>query len=201
MQEAWVRFLGQEHPLEKKIATHSNILAWRTPWREEPSGPQSMGSQESDTTQQVNHQQTTWLLSHPPGPGWPSHAGLLGSHRGPRLCAAFSSASKSSLSPSIHTACSLCSWALIKIVTSPKTEITVWFFHCFSTSLLSFKSSKFTNQKLYFKQRTTDINTLNFKYNILLNIHYSTLKEKYLISIKLTRCSYLRWSNLSLVLK
>ena len=37
--------LGQEDPLEKEMATHSNILAWRIPWTEEPSGLHSMGSQ------------------------------------------------------------------------------------------------------------------------------------------------------------
>jgi len=44
MQETWVRFLGQEDPLEKKMATHSSILAWRIPWTEELGGLQSMGS-------------------------------------------------------------------------------------------------------------------------------------------------------------
>ena len=40
--------LGQEDPLEKGMATHSSILAWRNPWTEEPGGPQSMGSKELD---------------------------------------------------------------------------------------------------------------------------------------------------------
>ena len=45
-QEIWVQFLGQEDPLEKEIATHSSILAWRIPWtEEEPDGLQSMGLQ------------------------------------------------------------------------------------------------------------------------------------------------------------
>ena len=44
-QETWVRSLGQEDPLEKDMATHSSILAWRIPWTEEPGGLQSMGSQ------------------------------------------------------------------------------------------------------------------------------------------------------------
>ena len=44
MQETWVRSLGQEDPLEKEMATHSNILAWKIPWIEEPGGLQSMGS-------------------------------------------------------------------------------------------------------------------------------------------------------------
>ena len=51
MQETQVRFLGQEDPLEKKMATHSGILAWKIPWTEEPGGLQSMGLQESDMTQ------------------------------------------------------------------------------------------------------------------------------------------------------
>ena len=38
MWEAWVRSLGQKDPLEKGIATHSSILAWRIPWTEEPGG-------------------------------------------------------------------------------------------------------------------------------------------------------------------
>ena len=42
MQEMWVRSLGREDPLEKEMATHSSILAWETPWREEPGGLQSM---------------------------------------------------------------------------------------------------------------------------------------------------------------
>ena len=41
----WVRSLGQEDPLEEGRATHSNILAWRIPWTEEPGGLQSMESQ------------------------------------------------------------------------------------------------------------------------------------------------------------
>ena len=43
MQETWVRSLGQEDPLEKGMATHSNILAWRIPWTKEPGGLQTMG--------------------------------------------------------------------------------------------------------------------------------------------------------------
>ena len=45
MQETWVRSLGQEDPLEKEMATHSSILAWRIPWTVEPGGLQSMGLQ------------------------------------------------------------------------------------------------------------------------------------------------------------
>ena len=45
MWETWVRFLGQEDPLEKEMATHSSILSWRIPWMEEPGKLQSMGLQ------------------------------------------------------------------------------------------------------------------------------------------------------------
>ena len=45
MRETQVQSLGWEDPLEKEMATHSSILAWRIPWREEPGGLQSMGSQ------------------------------------------------------------------------------------------------------------------------------------------------------------
>ena len=45
MRETWVRSLGREDPLEKEMATHSTILAWRIPWMEEPGGLQSKGLQ------------------------------------------------------------------------------------------------------------------------------------------------------------
>ena len=45
MQETQLRSLGREFPLEKEMASHSSILAWKTPWTEEPGGLQSMGSQ------------------------------------------------------------------------------------------------------------------------------------------------------------
>ena len=45
MQETWVQSLGWEDPLEKEKAIHSSILAWRIPWKEEPGGLQSTGSQ------------------------------------------------------------------------------------------------------------------------------------------------------------
>ena len=50
IQETQVRFLGREDPLEKGMATHSNILIWRIPWMEEPGRLQSMGLQELDMT-------------------------------------------------------------------------------------------------------------------------------------------------------
>jgi len=48
-QENWVRSLGQEDSLEEGMATHSNILAWRIPWTEEPGRLQSMGLQRGRT--------------------------------------------------------------------------------------------------------------------------------------------------------
>ena len=55
VQETRVRSLGREDPLEKEIATHSGILAWRIPWTEEPGRLLSMGSQ------RVRHDQATSL--------------------------------------------------------------------------------------------------------------------------------------------
>ena len=53
MQETRVRSLGQEDPLEKGMATHSSMRAWRIPRTEEPGGLQSMGLQELDTTEAI----------------------------------------------------------------------------------------------------------------------------------------------------
>ena len=54
MWETWVRSLGQEDPLEKEMATHSSILAWRIPWMEELGGLQSTG-------RRVGHKRATSL--------------------------------------------------------------------------------------------------------------------------------------------
>ena len=55
MREAWVRSLGWEDPLEKEMATHSSILAWRIPWMEEPGGLySSWGRTELDATEQLH---------------------------------------------------------------------------------------------------------------------------------------------------
>ena len=51
MQETWVLSLSREDTLEKGMATHSSILAWRIPWTEDPGRLQSMESQESDMTE------------------------------------------------------------------------------------------------------------------------------------------------------
>jgi len=58
MWETWVRFLGQEDPLEKEMAIHSSAIAWKIPWTEEPGRLQSMGSQ------RVGHNWTTSLSLH-----------------------------------------------------------------------------------------------------------------------------------------
>ena len=47
----WVQSLGQEDPLEEGMATHSNILAWKIPWTEEPAGLQSKELQRISTTE------------------------------------------------------------------------------------------------------------------------------------------------------
>ena len=57
MEETKVQSLGQEDPLEKGMATHSSILAWRIPWTEEPGGVQFMG------WQRVRHDRATFFLS------------------------------------------------------------------------------------------------------------------------------------------
>ena len=54
MWETWVRSLGQEDPLEKEMATHFSILAWRIPQTEELGGLQSTGCKESDTTERLH---------------------------------------------------------------------------------------------------------------------------------------------------
>ena len=59
MQETRVQSLGVEDPLEKGMAIHSSILAWRIPWTEKPRGLHgSWGRKESDTTEQLTHTHT-----------------------------------------------------------------------------------------------------------------------------------------------
>ena len=53
VKETRVRSLGWEDPLEKEMATHSSILAWKISWTEEPGGLQSIGSQKSGTTERL----------------------------------------------------------------------------------------------------------------------------------------------------
>ena len=64
LRETWVRTLGREDPLEKEMATHSSILAWRISWMEEPGGLQSTGSQRVGhdwaTATAIQREPTTW---------------------------------------------------------------------------------------------------------------------------------------------
>ena len=63
MQETQVQSLGQEDPMEKGMATHSSILAWRIPWTEEPGRLQFMGCKELDMTKRLSLTQgTQWNL-------------------------------------------------------------------------------------------------------------------------------------------
>ena len=63
MWETWVQSLGREDPLEKEMATHSSIHAWKIPRTKEPGGLQSMawGRKESDTTEQLHFHLPTWV--------------------------------------------------------------------------------------------------------------------------------------------
>ena len=54
MREIWVRSLGREDPLEKKMATHSNALAWKIPWMRSLVGYSPWGRKESDTTERLH---------------------------------------------------------------------------------------------------------------------------------------------------
>ena len=58
-QETWVGCLDQEDPLEEEMASHSSVLAWKTPWTEEPAWLQSMGRKES-----VGHDWVTNTHTH-----------------------------------------------------------------------------------------------------------------------------------------
>ena len=66
MQEIWVRSVGREDPLEKEMAIHPSILAWRIPWAEEPGGLQSMGSQRVAQLSNLHYTTTTLLSYHQP---------------------------------------------------------------------------------------------------------------------------------------
>ena len=63
-KETQVQFLGKEDPLKEGMATHSIIPTWKILWTEEPSELQSIGSQESDTTEAIKHACTTSLQPH-----------------------------------------------------------------------------------------------------------------------------------------
>ena len=57
VQGTQVQSLGWEDPLEKGMATHSSILAWRIPWTQEPGRLQSMGHKEPDMTERISRTQ------------------------------------------------------------------------------------------------------------------------------------------------
>ena len=65
MQETRVRSLDQEVPLEKEMATHSSILAWKIPWTEEPVGYSPWGCKESDTTEQFLYHELHMDFQYP----------------------------------------------------------------------------------------------------------------------------------------
>ena len=70
MQDTCVRYLDWEDPLEKEMATHSNILAWRIPWTEEPGELQSMGSQRVRHEAMATHSSTlAWKIPWTEEPG------------------------------------------------------------------------------------------------------------------------------------
>ena len=65
MQETWVQSLGREDLLEKEMATHSSILAWRIPWTEEPGRLYSpWDGRESDMTEQLNNNSLINLIGN-----------------------------------------------------------------------------------------------------------------------------------------
>ena len=97
MWETWVRSLGREDPLEKEMATHSSILAWRIPWMEELGGLQSTGHKESDTTERLHSLSFFYDLNNAisslkrlaqlfPGP---KHLGMIISHTDLTSCPSY----------------------------------------------------------------------------------------------------------------
>ena len=62
----WVQSLGLKEPLEEGMATHSSVLAWKIAWTEEPGTLQSMGSQESNTTERTYTLVVQWIRIHLP---------------------------------------------------------------------------------------------------------------------------------------
>ena len=76
MWETWVRYLGQEDPLEKEMAIHSSFLAWGIPWTEEPGGLQSIGLQRIGHDWATNTNWQSWKSFH-------TRAFKHRSHKGP----------------------------------------------------------------------------------------------------------------------
>ena len=63
MRETWIQFLSRDDPLEKGMAAHSSILAWKIPWTEEPGGLQSMGSQRAGQDRVTKGQGSSSLVN------------------------------------------------------------------------------------------------------------------------------------------
>ena len=64
MKDTQAQSLGQEDPLEKEMATHSSILAWKIPWTEKPGGLQSMDHKQLDTTEHLSAHTCMCVLKH-----------------------------------------------------------------------------------------------------------------------------------------
>ena len=71
MQETWVQALAREDSLEKEMATHSTILAWRIPWTEELGELQYLGLKRPDMTGRLSTH--TEMTAPPCSPAWPEH--------------------------------------------------------------------------------------------------------------------------------
>ena len=83
MKETWIRYLGQEHPLEKGMAMHCSTLAWRISWTESLAAYSPWGHKESDTTEQLTHTHThTHFVTVIIFPSW--GMGILGSIKASR---------------------------------------------------------------------------------------------------------------------
>ena len=65
LQETWVLSLDQEDPLEKGMATHSSILAWRIPWTEEPGNPEELDWSQKSWTELSTHTHTPTRTQNP----------------------------------------------------------------------------------------------------------------------------------------
>ena len=79
MQKTWIQSLGQEYPLEKGMAIHSSILAWKIPWTEEPGGPQSIGLQSL-------MQLSDWACAHTGTHLWAHYSSIVNSALRQHLC-------------------------------------------------------------------------------------------------------------------
>ena len=95
MKETWVCSLGCEDPLEKEMATHFSILAWKIPWTEKPGGLLSIGLHESDMTEATEHRtgklmcntgSSAWSYVRPREVGWGVEVGRRLKGEGRYMC-------------------------------------------------------------------------------------------------------------------